>query len=233
MTKILVLNPVATDLWDELTRDHLRRIADPTTEIIVRSLEEGPKSIESIYDSEVAARHVAMEVLRAEREGFDAVVINCFDDPGLHAARELASILVLGIGETSILVSLTLGHRIAIISTGRNSPALYHRKALELGVADRVSCTAGIKVGVLEMRRDLRRLRELIVREAVKAVREHGAEVVVLGCGGFIGLAASLSEELGVPVVDPTLITFKVTEGLTKLGLKHSKACLYNPPRRE
>lgn len=233
MPRILVLNPVSTSAWDELTYEHLRSVAFPGTEVVVRSLGDGPASVESEYDRDLASVRVVEEVLRAEEEGFDAVVINCFDDPGLHASRERASILVLGIGETSILTALLLGHRIAIVSTGRSSRALYHRRAMELGVADRVAYTGGVEVGVLEMRRDVGRLKKLVVEEARRAVAEHGAEVVVLGCGGFIGLAREVEEEVGVPVVDPTPTTFKVAEALASLGARHSKAYLYAPPEHK
>lgn len=233
MPRILVINPVATNKWDNITREFLEKHASPGTHISVRSLKEGPESIESEYDRDLVAHLVVDEVVRAEKEGFDAVVINCFDDPGLHAARERVRILVLGIGETSIITALLLGHRIAIISTGRNARALYHKKALELGILDRVAYTGGIGLGVLEMREDLDLLKNQVLAEARKAIEEYGAEVIVLGCGGFIGLTKELEEALGVPVIDPSLTTFKVAEALASIGLRHSKVFLYNPPEHK
>jgi allantoin racemase len=56
-----------------------------------------------------------------------------------------------------------------------------------------------------------------------RAVKEHGAEVVVLGCCGFIGLSGELSRKAGIPVIDPAITTLKAAEALTKLGLKHLK----------
>ena len=35
---------------------------------------------------------------------------------------------------------------------------------------------------------------------------------------------------LGVPVLDPVGVTFKVAEGLTELGVRHSKIGLYATP---
>ncbi len=233
MPRILVINPVATNKWDDLTREFLEKHAFPGTQVVVRSLREGPESIESEYDRDRVAHLVVEEVVRAEKEGFDAAMINCFDDPGLHAARERVRMLVLGIGETSITTALLLGHRIAIISTGRNARALYHKKALELGILDRVAYTSGIELGVLEMRENLDLLKNQVLAEARKAIDEYGAEVIVLGCGGFIGLTKELEEALGVPVIDPSLTTFKVAEALASIGLRHSKAFLYNPPEHK
>ena len=228
MIRILVLNPVATGVWNELTLSHLRKIASPETEIVVRNIEKGPKVIESEYDRDYAAHYVVNEVVKAEKEGFDAIIINCFDDPGLHASREVCSTLVLGIGETSITTALLLGYRLAIISTGINAKLLYYRRAIELGIEKRVAYTSGIDVGVLDLRKDEDRVVKLLIREGRKAVDEYGADVIVLGCGGFIGMARRLSEELGVPVVDPTETTFKVAESLAKIGVKHSRRYLFN-----
>jgi Asp/Glu/hydantoin racemase len=39
-----------------------------------------------------------------------------------------------------------------------------------------------------------------------------------------------MTRELGVPVLDPVAVTFKVAEGLTELGVGHSKVGLYAQP---
>jgi len=228
MVRILVLNPVVIDVWNELTLKHLKEVAFPGTEVVVRNISKGPKAIESEYDKDYAAHHVVNEVVKASKEGFDAIIINCFDDPGLHASREVCDTLVLGIGETSITTALLLGYRVAIISTGVNAKLLYYRKAVELGIEKRVVYTGGINVGVLDLRKDEGKVMELLLSEGRKAVEDYGADVIVLGCGGFIGMAEKLSEELGVPVVDPTKTTFKVAESLAAMRIKHSRKYLFN-----
>ncbi|MFN3268292.1 MAG: aspartate/glutamate racemase family protein [Zestosphaera sp.] len=220
--KILVLNPVNTDIWNELTLTYVKKVVSPEVEVFVRSLSRGPPAIESEYDKDLAAPYVIDEVLKAAEEGFHAVIINCFDDPGLRASREVSKILVLGIGETSLTVATLLGYRIAVISTGsRYSRTAYYRKAIELGIEKRVVYASGIDVRVLDLRKDLNMVKKAILDEAKKAINDFGAEVIVLGCGGLIGLSEELSELLGVPVIDPTLITVKVAEVLIKLKLRH------------
>ncbi len=220
--KILVLNPVNTDVWNELTLTYVKKVISPEVEVFVRSLSRGPPAIESEYDRDLAAPYVIEEVLKAAGEGFHAVIINCFDDPGLRASREVSKILVLGIGETSLTVATLLGYRIAVISTGsRYSRTAYYRKAIELGIEKRVVYASGIDVRVLDLRKDLNMVKKAILDEAKKAINDFGAEVIVLGCGGLIGLSEELSELLGVPVIDPTLITVKVAEALIKMKLRH------------
>mgnify|MGYP000430341311 CR=1 FL=1 len=228
MIRILVLNPVATEVWNKLTYNCLTKIASPETEIVVRNIKEGPKVIESNYDRDYAAHYVVNEVIKADKEGFNAIIINCFDDPGLYAAREVSNTLILGIGETSINIALLLGFRIAIISTGSNAKLLYYRRAVELGIDKRVVYTGGIDIGVLELRKDEEKVMELLLNEGRKAVDEYGADVIVLGCGGFIGMAEKLSKKLNVPVIDPSEVTFKIAESLARIGIKHSRKHLFN-----
>lgn len=223
MLSILILNPVSTGIWNELTYSYCRKTVSSETDIYVKNLSKGPKAIEYDYDREIAAPYVVEEVIKADKEGFDAIVINCFDDPGLDAAREVSDKLVLGIGETSIMAALLLGHRIAIISTGRQSVPIYHKKTMALGIKDRIVHIAGIDIGVLDIRKDINKVKEILFREIEDSVKQHGSEVVVLGCGGFIGLAEELSTKAGVPVIDPTLVTVKIAESLAKLRLRHSK----------
>ena len=227
MPSILILNPVSTDMWNELTYSYCKEIVSPEVDIAVRNLPKGPKAIEYDYDREIAAPYVIEEVIKANREGFDAIVINCFDDPGLDAAKEISDKLVLGIGETSITAALLLGHRIAVLSPGKQSIPIYHRKAMSLGIESRVVHIAGIDIGVLDIRKNINKVKEILLREIEDSVKQHGSEVVVLGCGGFIGLAGELSTKTGVPVIDPTVTTVKIAESLIKLRLKHSRIFKY------
>ena len=47
--------------------------------------------------------------IQAEREGYDAVAISCFADPGLELIRSLVDIPVVSSLETALLVSSTIG----------------------------------------------------------------------------------------------------------------------------
>lgn len=226
--KLLIINPVGTSIWDGYTLQYAKSVLSSDIDVHVRSLPKAPPAIECEYDRDLAAPHVVEEVVKANKEGFNGIVINCFDDPGLEASREVSDVLVLGIGETSLTIALLLGYRVAVISTGRNSRLTYYRKAVALGLEKRVVYTSGIDMPVLSLRKDLDRVKEMLMGEIRRAVDVYGAEVVVLGCGGFIGLAEELSRASGVPVVDPTLVTLKVAESLIKLGVRHSKVYLFN-----
>jgi allantoin racemase len=62
------------------------------------------------------------------------------------------------------------------------------------------------------------------------AIRNDRADAIVLGCAGMADLAAKLSEEFGVPVVDGVSAAVKHAEGLVTLGLKTAKRGAYASP---
>jgi allantoin racemase len=62
------------------------------------------------------------------------------------------------------------------------------------------------------------------------AIDEDGAEVLVLGCAGMVGYAEDVERELGIVVLDPTTIAFKVAEALAEAGVHHCKRGLYATP---
>jgi allantoin racemase len=220
--------PVSTKQWNEPTKRNASKHVSSNTKIDVVNLEKAPEAIENHYEVALAAPAAVEAVVEAERKGYDAVVIACFDDPGLHAARERVSIPVVGLGEASMTAALLLGNKFAVISTGRNSGAINERKAMDLGLIKKLAYSGGIDVPVLKLAKDEAKVRQRLLKEAKKAVDEFGAEVIVLGCGGMMGFSEEMCKVLKVPVVDPLLITVKVAETLAILGLKHSKASFYH-----
>ena len=63
-----------------------------------------------------------------------------------------------------------------------------------------------------------------------KMIEEDGAEVIVMGCASMAGYQNKLAEKLGVPILDPVTITYKVVEGLADIQTVPSKIGLYATP---
>ena len=80
---------------------------------------EGKDPMVKYSDVEFQKAGILNRIVSAEKEGYRAAIIGCFGDPGLIAARELASIPVLGPGESSLAVASSLGDRILILEPER------------------------------------------------------------------------------------------------------------------
>ena len=217
----------------DVIREQLRAVARPDTELEVVNPAGAPPAIESALDETRAIPPMLDLVRAAEDRGFDAVVIACFTDPGLEAAREGVSIPVIGIQDTAMHLAAQIGHRFSVLTTLRHRVPVRQRAALLAGLERRLASCPVLNLAVLETVADRERVAELLIRTGRRAIEEDGAEVLILGCAGLGDLAPRVQRELGVPVVDPNAAALKLAETLVDLGLAHSKVGLYATPVRE
>jgi allantoin racemase len=85
-------------------------------------------------------------------------------------------------------------------------------------------------VPVLELDNPASNARAKVAAEIARALEDDRAEAIVLGCAGMADLAASLSGEFGVPVIDGVAAAVTLAEGLAAIGLKTSKRGGYARP---
>ncbi len=231
MKKILNINPITSKEFNIMSQDYLDSIKSKNTEVISISIERGPASIEAFYDEAYALPEI-LNIVDEYKSKVDAIMLNCFADPALYAARELANIPIVGPGETCIYTALMLGNKFAAISTRENSGPWVEIQARQYGVEDRLVASIGIDISVLELGSDLEKTAECLIEEANILIQQKGAEVIVLGCTGMATVINLVQRKLSVPVIEPMAATFKMAEMLCSLDLKHSKACLYMYPDR-
>ena len=228
--KILVINPNTTESMTEHLRRELVSLKEPDTELTVVNPAHGPVSIESAYDEAMATQPTLELVRQAEKDGYDAVVLACFSDPGLEAARELVSIPVVGIEESTLHVAAMLGHKFSIMTArSQRVPGKMEHVAMR-GLESKLASVRPLCMSVLEMDAEPQRAKARIMEVAGAAVCEDGAEVIILGCAGLAGYAAEIERELGVTIIDPSPVALKVAEMLVTLKLRHSKRGLYAAP---
>jgi len=85
---------------------------------------------------------------------------------------------------------------------------------------------------------DRDRLLTRLLEQIHKAVVEDGAEAIVLGCTGMLGLGKALKEALSregreVPVVEPTAAAIGFLESMIRSGISHSKVTYPKPREKE
>jgi allantoin racemase len=229
---ILVINPNASIEMTDVIRDQLERVRRPDTRLEVTRVASAPPAIESAQDEALCIPPLLELVREAGQRGVSAIVIACFSDPGLDAAREASTVPVVGIQESAMHLAAQLGDRFAIlVPLARRVPVREHA-ALRHGFERRLSACPVLDLPVLETVVDRERVLDLLVAKGRETIERDQSEVLVLGCAGLGDLAALLQERLGVPVIDPNAAALKLCETLVDLGLTHSKARLYSAPSR-
>lgn len=224
--RILIISPVTAQELLIGDREYFEGLADPETEVDVVGLNKGPTSIETFHDAIYAGPDI-LRLVRERHDTVDAVMINCFADPAVDAARELTDKVVLGPAETSMSVALHLGAKFSVISVLANTAPWVRWQAIKLGLESRLASAIGIDIPVQNLEKDPEKAADEIVRAAGKAIKRDGAEVIVLGCTGMAALAQNIREQLTVPLIEPAGVTFKMAELLVKLGLRHHRGGLY------
>lgn len=218
----------------EKARQEYEACASPGVNLKVVCVANGTNSIECEYDMALAQPEVMRLVREAERDGADACMITCFGDPGAAGAKELVSIPVIGEGESALAVANLLGSRFSILITEPRLFPMMRKLAAQTGLADRLASTRAVDAGVLDFGLDCV---PRAVDQAVAAVQQDGAEVIVMGCTGTgVDMAAmieqALEQRIGahVPVIDPVKTTMKLTEALVATKMRHSKVTYPMPP---
>lgn len=230
--KIAVINPNTTASMTATIADAARRVAHADTEIKAITSSMGPVSIEGYYDEVFAIPGLLVEIAKAEHEGADAIVIACFDDTGLDAARALASIPVIGICEAAVSATAFIAQRFSIVTTMERSRLPVEHLVHRYGMGSRCKVRAA-DVPVLSLEDPNSNARDRLRSEISAALKDDRAEAIVLGCAGMADLTAALRLEFGVPVVDGVAAAIKQAEGLVALGLSTAKRGAYATPVRK
>jgi allantoin racemase len=228
--RLVIVNPNTTASMTTKIGQAARAVATHGTEIIAVNPMMGPVSIEGYYDEAFSVPGLLAEIDKAEADGADGYVIACFDDTGLEAARAAAHAPVLGIGEAAFHVASLLAHRFSVVTTLSRSIAAIETNLMKYGLERRCARVRAAEVPVLALEEPGSNARQRIAAEIELAKREDRAEAIVLGCAGMADLAAELSRDHGLPVVDGVAAAVKLAEGLAALGLKTSKLGAYASP---
>jgi allantoin racemase len=238
--RILFIDPIGTDIYDEHMLQILEPRASPDTELVVRNLEGVPKT-PFLPTPAVSYNQLFQTIIDAEQEGFDGVVIGCCSDPGLRDAKTLVRIPVTAPFEAMAHMAPALG-RLSVIAPlvesgeGENLPSngnWARNLAIEYGVAERL---ASVRLAPAEhpsqeeamrlFREDPDALRRLVLggmeravdgpamEQARKAVHEDEATVLFFGCTFWGGMLEPIARALPVVVLDPLVTPLKYVEAL-------------------
>jgi len=225
--RILVINPNSSEHMTEHIRAEVLRIKRDNTQVTVIANVGAPAAIESARDVALAVPSLLEQVKQANEEGYDAVILACFSDPGLQPAREVSDILVLGIEETTLHVAAMLGHKFTILTPLAKRIPAKEREVRAYGLESALTSVRSLDLSVSETDADPEATKKRILEVARLARDEDGAEVIVLGCAGMVGYAKDAEQELGLVVLDPTSVAFKICEGLVDAAVHLSKRALY------
>ncbi len=121
MRQIRIVTPNADPTPEDraAVSESLRQLARPDLHLSHVWLEAGTLRVRTEEDVLAAAPGVVARVLEAERDGMDAVVVDCTSQPGALKARRLVRIPVVGAGEASLEAAAATGRSWAVLKPER------------------------------------------------------------------------------------------------------------------
>lgn len=228
--KILIINPNASSSMTEKIERVAHRVSRDDSSVSVMGLERGPVTIESSYDEAYAVGPTVDLVRDALEQGYDAIILACFCEVAVEAAREISPIPVFGLEEVTLATAITLGDKFGILTEKRPRVAMKKRHVRRYGLLERMASIRPLELSVAELDRDPERTKAAGMDLARRMVEEDGAEVIIMGCAAMAGYSDDLERELGVPVLDPLTVAVKFVEAIVDMGQTHSRVGLYAPP---
>jgi allantoin racemase len=165
-------------------------------------------------------------MVEAEKEGADAIVVNCWFDPGVSTAKQLIDIPVVGVCETSLHLASTMGSKFAVVTSQPEfiptmEEQIYHYRMNPRVIAQKP--VRATKLGIAEeFESILNGNYEPVCKDFIEIARgciEDEAEVIICGCALLAPLLTlgGLNDIDGVPVLNPVSIGIKWAEMLVDL----------------
>jgi len=221
---------------------HAKKILSPNFEIEVRGVQKGTADIHFMVFDFLNNSQLFDSVIRAKKEGYDAVAIGCFMDPILEELREIMDIPVMSLGEAGMLTACMLGKYFSVISyIPQANTKFYRNLAHKYGLLERTASFMSFDLPLAELEKGFKDPGPVIKRfltAAQKAV-EEGAEVLLPGCGclNLVIMKGKVNQVDGATVLDVTGALMKLTEMMIVLGeisgTKISRKGYFEAPTKE
>lgn len=224
--KIKLINPDSGMSEQELTArcTILQEYVGADVELSMVCPQGNNIELDSALDAALAGPELLRLVQQAEQEEYDAVVLYCFSDPVLAAARELVTIPVVGAGQAACLLAPVLGRQAGLLVAVQERIPEKKQFLLQTGVNPAIiPVTESINGRGMDMWQRRDEVLNLLQTTAQAMVEQQQVQVIILGCLSFLGLARPLAQILGVPVIDPAIAAVSLAESLVRQGFYTSK----------
>ena len=227
--RLLVINPNISESVTALIEAEARRSADPGTVVTMKTAPSGVAYIETRFEALLGA-HATAQLAAEHHAGHDAVIVAAFGDPGLAALREVLPVPVLGMTESALATACLLGHRFSIVAISQRIQAWYREMVESHGLIGRLASIRALDRPLASIGGVQDEHADALLALCERAVREDGAEVIVLAGAPLAGLARALRGRLPVPVVDGVSSAVRHAATLVALAPGRATAGSFAPP---
>src|SRR5436190_5816770 len=199
---------------------HLKSILDPDFSATFHTTTPPATTTHAITEYRIG-RNLIKNAVEAEKQGFAAMVITHFQDAALAEVKSVVDIPVIGLGETTLLHSLTLGRKLGLVTINPIFIPWHEDQVVRYGLQSRVVGVRAVPATVADFidafasPKGLEKLKPLWEREC-RILLDAGADVIV-PAGGLPMMLFGGTEMDGAPVVNGITLIAKSAEMAVKL----------------
>ena len=221
--RIKIIDPNTTVAMTETIAAAARAIASGGTEIVAATSRSGAISIEGHLSEAMSIVGLVDEINEGPPEKTDAYIIACFGDPGLLAAREIATAPRARHRRSGHACGGFVATGFSVVTTLDRTRVIAEQLVRNYGMEHHCQRVRATEIPVLELENPKSNARAIILAECQRAIMEDKSGAIVLGCAGMADLARYLEGKPGVPVIDGVAAAVKFAEALVGLGLRTTK----------
>lgn len=227
--RLLVINPNISESVSALIAAEARRSAAPGTDITMCTASMGVAYIETRFEAMIGA-YATAQAAAEHIDGHDAVIVAAFGDPGLAALREVLPVPVLGMTESALASACLLGHRFSIVAISQRIQAWYREEVERHGLQGRLASIRALDESLKDIGQLQQDHAEALLALCESAVKDDGAEVIIIAGAPLAGLARDLRDRIPVPVVDGVSSAVAHAQSLVKLRPRKALAGSFAKP---
>jgi len=176
---------------------------------------------------------VAEVAIKAEADGYDAVVPFGTLDAGVELSRNLVRIPVVGAGQSVMHLGVQLSNRLGVIAYEAKSVTFMRKQLHAWRVADSIVGIRSVQIPLPESTKNRDAMRGRFIEAARDLIDHHDAEIIIPMGVTMVPVQyapAEFENELGVPVMDALKTSIQTAEMLVRMGLTHSAKTYPRPP---
>lgn len=213
---LLVINPNTTAAVTSALAQRARELAPAGGRVSARTARFGAPYISDELSVAVAGHAFLDALAEAAADSADppdAVLLGCFGDPGLLAARQASGVPVVGMAESAMRAAAAAG-RFGIVTGGPAWAPMLRRLAMALGLSDALVAIDAVQRTGAELAADRDAARALLT-DACRRCTAAGAQSIVVGGAALGGLAASMQPQVDVPLLDGVEVAMRAAWAAT------------------
>lgn len=224
--KIMVVMGEYPAAEGEQRRQAVLRCASPGTEIgfdVIKATFF--RHSNSQVNSLSAGPLVAEVAIKAEADGYDAVVPFGTLDAGVELSRNLVRIPVVGAGQSIMHLAAQLSNRLGVVAYEDKSIPFMRKQIQAWRTSEYVVGMRGIGIPLPESSKSRDAMRARFIDAARYLIDECDAEIIVPMGVTMVPVQYSpqeMEQELGVPVMDALETSIQTAEMLVRMGTRHS-----------